>query len=109
MLPFLLVMMLVVILVASLKSWIANRKYSVAQDLALSEGSIAFSGGDARRTLPWTTYARYKETPWSFILWNPRGSSWTMFPKRMFTSLDDLNRCRCLLARNLTESRWFFG
>jgi hypothetical protein len=109
MLPSLLLMIPIVIFVGSVHSWLTNRKYSVPQDVVLSNESIVFSGAAATGTLPWTVYRRYKETPWSFILWNPSTSAWTIFPKRMFTSLDDLDRCRVLLARNLRVSRWFFA
>jgi hypothetical protein len=109
MLPFLLLMIPIVIFIGSVHSWFTNRKYSVPQNVVLSNESIVFSGAAGSGTLPWTTYTRYKETPWSFILWNPSTSAWTIFPKRMFTSLDDLNRCRVLLARYLTVSRWFFA
>lgn len=109
MLPFLLVMMLVVIVLGSLKSWFTHRRYSVPQDVELSEETIAFSGALGKGSLPWTTYTRYKETRWSFILWNHGTSVWTMIPKRVLTLDDDLRRCRVLLERRLARSRWFFG
>jgi YcxB-like protein len=96
-----------IILVFSVHAWRSNAKYSVPQGIALSEDSIAFAGADASGTVPWTSFTHYKETPWSFILW--RGSHWVMFPKRAFTSWDDLNRCRDLLHRHLQRSRWFLG
>jgi hypothetical protein len=108
-LPFFGLMIVFIMLVGSVHSWLTNRKYSVPQDIALSEDSIIFSGGDASGNVPWTAYRCYKETPWSFILWNPGKPVWTMFPKRAFSSSDDVNGCRDLLARHLTHSRWFFG
>jgi hypothetical protein len=108
-LPFFLVMMGVVILAVSSLSWLTHFKSNVEQEYALSEGSIAFSGMDGSGTLPWTACTCYKETPWSFILWNSRTSAWIMLPKRAFASEDDLSRCRALLGHHLRQSRWFFS
>jgi hypothetical protein len=108
-LPSLLVMMVVVILVFSVRAWWMHSRNAVPQELSLSPESIAFSGRDASGTLPWSVYDCFKETRWSFILWNSRTSAWTMFPKRAFTSEEDMRRCRELLSRQLQQSRWFFG
>jgi hypothetical protein len=108
-LPSLLVMNAFLILVISVNAWWTLSRGAVPQDVSLSEESIAFSSRDASGTLPWSTYPYFKETRWSFILWNRRTSGWMMFPKREFASDDDTNRCREILKRNLVESRWFFG
>lgn len=108
-LPFFGLMIAFIIFVGSVHSWLTNRKYSVPQDVALSNDSIVFSGGDASGAVGWTAFRFYKETPWSFILWNRGNPAWTMFPKRAFPSADDVQRCRDLLARHLTQSRWFLG
>jgi hypothetical protein len=108
-LPFFGLMIPFMILVGSVKSWLENRKYYAVQDVALSEDSIIFRGGDGSGTLPWTAFTRYKETPWSFIIWNPAGWRWMMFPKRAFTSPDHVQRCRDLFARHLAYSRWYLG
>ncbi len=107
--PFLFVMMAVLIVVISVYSWLSQIRHSDAQEVAISEESLIFQGALAQGALPWTAYARYKETPWSFIVWNPANSAWVMFPKRAFKSADDLRRCRELLARHLAYSRWFVG
>jgi hypothetical protein len=107
--PFLFVMMAVMTLVISVYTWRLHAKYLLPQELVLSDNSLEFSGADGQGVLPWSTYTRYKETCWSFILWNPRTSLWTMLPKRAFASRNDLERCRSLLARHLLRSRWFFG
>jgi hypothetical protein len=106
-LPFFLVLVMMIILVFSLHGWRSHAKYSVRQEIALSEESMAFASADGSSTMPWTTFAYFKETWWSFLLW--RGSNWIMFPKRAFTSWDDLSRCRDLLNRHLQRSRWFRG
>jgi hypothetical protein len=108
-LPILLVMMVVLILVLSVRAWWTHSRNAVPQELSLSAVSIAFSGPEGSGTLPWSVYHCFKETRWSFILWNSRTSAWTMFPKRAFRSEEDLRRCRELLARHLLQSRWFFG
>jgi hypothetical protein len=108
-LPSIFVMMAFLILVGSVHSWLTHSKHSPPQEVALSEESIVFSGRDASGTLPWTAYPCYRETPWSFILWNPSGGASTMLPKRAFTTSDDVQRCRDLLARHLRRSWWFIG
>jgi hypothetical protein len=107
--PFLLVMAAFLVLVITVHGWFTHRKYLTPQEMALSEDSIVFSGVDSQGSLPWTSYTRFKETPWSFIVWKPGGLAWLMLPKRMFQSADDLARCRALLARKLTNSRWYFA
>jgi len=107
--PFLLIMMVVMTLVIATHTWRLHVKYLVPQVVLLSDISIEFSGEDGQGVLPWSSYTRYKETRWSFILWNPRTSLWTMLPKRSFISTGDLEQCRALLARQLVRSRWFFG
>jgi hypothetical protein len=109
MLQFLVLMLALMILVGSAHTWWTCSRMAVSQEVALSEKSIAFSGSDAIGTLPWTAFTNYKETRWSFILWNSRTSAWTMFPKRLFTSSSDRDRCRELLGCHLQESRWFTG
>ncbi len=107
--PFLLVMTAIIILIGSLHSWLSSIKHSAPREVAISQDSIVFSGADVRGALTWTVYTRYKETPWSFILWKPRGSASTIFPKRAFASPDHLLRCRALLDQHLAKSRWFLG
>jgi hypothetical protein len=112
MLPFFFVVVLMIILIFSFHAWRLNAKYSIPQAVALSEESIAFANADGSGTLPWTNYAFYKETWWSFILWHGsvwRCSTWVMLPKRAFSCWDDVIRCRELLERHLKKSRWFRG
>jgi YcxB-like protein len=112
MVPFFLVAVTMIILIGTFHAWRSHAKYSVPQEIALSEESIAFAGADASGTLPWTTFMYYKETWWSFILWRGsfwRCSFWMAFPKRAFTSWDDVSRCRQLLEQHLRRSRWFRG
>lgn len=105
----LLPMVLIIILIVSVYAWRVHAKYVDPTEVALSERGITFAGREASGVLPWSSYARYKETLWSFILWRGGGSISTMFPKRAFRSHDDLSRARALLAQNLQRSRWFFG
>ncbi len=107
--PILLVTTAIITVIVAIYSWLTNLKYAAPQRVAISEDSIAFSGAQGQGTLPWTAYTRYKETRWSFILWNHASPVWTMFPKRAFESIDDVSRCGALLARHLVKSRWFLG
>jgi hypothetical protein len=105
--PFFLVAVAMIVTIFSVHAWRLDAKYSGAREIALFEQSIAFSGTDGSGMLPWSSFKYYKETPWSFILW--AGSHWMIFPKRVFTSWDDIGRCRDLLERHLKRSRWFVG
>jgi hypothetical protein len=110
MLPFFLLFVLMAILMFSFHSWRTHAKYLILQEVAISDESIAFASAEGSGTLPWITYAFYKETWWSFILWHGsawRCSNWVLLPKRAFASWDDLSRCRDLLERHLKRSRWF--
>jgi hypothetical protein len=107
MLPISLGIMPVVILVNSFLAWRSQAKYHGLQEAAVSQELIAFTGVDGRGTVAWTRYKFYKETPWSFIVW--QGFDSMMFPKRAFSSREDLHRFRDLLGQRLQRSRWFFG
>jgi hypothetical protein len=107
--PFILVMSTMIILITSIYHWRAHTQYLVPQKLLLSKDGIAFASRDESGVLAWTTYPLFKETRWSFILWQPRGSAWLMLPKRSFASTDDLRRCSTLLITHLRRSPWFFG
>ena len=105
--PFFLVVVTMIVMMLSIHSWRISAKYAGAQEIALSEQSMTFSGPDGSGVLPWTRFENYKETPWNFIVW--RGSHWMMLPKRAFSSWDELNRCRDILDHHLQHSRWFVG
>ena len=96
-----------IVMILLMTSWRLSAKEVGSQEITLSEQSVTFSGADGSGILPWTSFKRYKETPWSFILW--RGSHWMMLPKRAFASSDELSRCRELLDQHLKQSRWFIG
>jgi hypothetical protein len=105
--PFYLVLVTMVVLMSSIRGWLAHRKYTGLQQVALSDVSVEFAGADGTGAVPWTSFKHYKETLWSFILW--RGPIWMLLPKRAFASEDDLCRCRELLDRHLQRSGWFVG
>jgi uncharacterized membrane protein len=109
MLPATVVMAVMVIFIAAAHPWFSHTKHLIPQEMALSEESIGMASADGTSEVPWTTYTRYKETRWSFILWKGRGGVWMMLPKRAFACADDIDRCRDLLGRHLRRSRWFFG
>ena len=108
-LPFLMVLVPFMIIVVSLISWRTEKKHLGPQHGAFTDEHISFSGINGSGTTPWTSYARYKETRWSFILWCGRSSVWTMFPKRAFNTSEDVQRVRTLIGRKLKQSRWFLG
>jgi hypothetical protein len=107
MVPCFLAMMVVVIPIVAFSTWRSHKKSLGPQEVALSEDTMFFTGSDGHSALPWTSYACYKETRWSFILW--RGVLWIMFPKRSFRSPADVDRCRALLSKHLRRTRWFPG
>jgi hypothetical protein len=107
--PFLVVNTICLLLVFSVRAWLTYSQSAVPEDLSISSESIAFSSRDGCGTLPWSTYDCYKETPWSFLLWNARNSAWLMLPKRAFKSNEDTGRCREYLAQRLRQSPWFVG
>jgi hypothetical protein len=107
MLPTTLLMALMIIALASIHPWFLHKKLLTHQEVSLSADDITFASADGTSRVPWTTYARYKETRRSLLLW--KGRLWMLLPKRAFASADELDRCRALLARHLIRSRWFFG
>ena len=107
--PILVVVQAILILFITFQHWQAHAAYLGPQEWALAEESITFASRDGSGTLPWTAYTCYKETRWNFIVWNPVGSAWMLFPKRAFASADEVRLGHALLARHLRPSRWFFG
>lgn len=107
MLPMTFVMALMIIAIASVRPWFEHKKLLIPQEVVLSADSITSAAADGTGTIPWSTYRCYKETRWSFIIW--KGQLWMLLPKRAFSSLEEMTRCRALLEANLRESRWFFG
>jgi hypothetical protein len=91
------------LVVFSMQNWRLNAVHS-RSELAVSEGGIAYADADGSGRVPWSSFQYYKETPWLFIVWGGRSS--LMFPKRAFTSGDDVERFRDLLQRHLQRSRW---
>ena len=107
--PFVFVMTTMIVMLTSIYHWRAHTQYLVPQELVLSNEGIAFASRDESGILAWTIYPLFKETRWSFILWEPRSSMWLLIPKRSFASSDDLRRCEALLTTHLRRSPWFFG
>jgi hypothetical protein len=90
-------------------SWFSQGRSIPDQTVTLVKASLVVSSKDGSATLPWTTFTRYKETPWSFLVWRIRPATWLMLPKSVFPSLRAIEDCRELLARHLKRSTWFFG
>jgi YcxB-like protein len=90
-------------------SWFTHRKEHGQHTISLGKESVTVATKDGTGTLAWTTFTRYKETPWSFLVWNISPGNWLMLPKSAFPSINALEDCRELLARRLRRSTWFFG
>jgi hypothetical protein len=109
MLPALPIMAVVIIIMFAFQSWRAHLKHLIPQDVVLSEEAMFFATSEGSGTIPWTSYQHFKETRKSFILWQRGTRQWVLFPKRGFTSREDLQRARWLFEGHLRRSRWFFG
>jgi hypothetical protein len=107
MLPTTLLMAVMIIAIASVYPWFLHRRLLTPQEVSLTADAITCASADGDASVPWTAYARYKETRRSFILW--KGQVWMLVPKRAFASAEELDRCRALFATHLERSRWFFG
>jgi hypothetical protein len=108
-LPFLTVTECIVLLVATTHTWAAHVPSLRRQTVTLSDAGLTDTAGGANARLTWETPTRFKETPWSFIIWWPGTSAWTQIPKRSFLSPTDVDRCRQILAEHATPSSWFRG
>lgn len=100
-------MLVVVFFIACFISWRGERKFLKPQQIVLTSEGIEFASHDSAGRLAWNTYKYYHENRWSFFVWNPRGSLWLMFPKRVFAS-SEIDRFRDWLRTNLKASRWFY-
>ncbi|MEI8194903.1 MAG: YcxB family protein [Phycisphaerae bacterium] len=98
-----------VLMVVSVHKWFGYRIYLRRKTVSLGDTGLSESSVDGTFNLPWTTYTRYKETPWCLLLWDISSGRWQMIPKSAFDSAASLNRARELLERHLKRSTWFFG
>ena len=109
MLPFMFVMALMPLLVASTLGWLSHRGTIVEQTVNLTETSLLETSARAQSTVSWQTPTCFKETPWSFVMWWPGTPGWLQLPKRAFPTLDGVDRCREILTANARRSTWYFG
>jgi hypothetical protein len=103
-LPFLVLIVAMVPLVVATREWLAGRRVEEI-DVALREEGVTLSAMDSTATVGWEVYGRFKETPRSFIIWQPGGGGWLLLPKRLLAD-DQAARCRELLASRCTRSTW---
>jgi hypothetical protein len=94
------------IVVFSILPWRAHVKHADPEQLSLSEESVDFAGNEGKGTASWANFKYYKETRRSFIFWGPNRSGSVLLPKHVFVSAEDVQRCRALLSRHLSKSRW---
>jgi hypothetical protein len=107
-LPILVILLPIITCLITFYSWITEKSYLLPQHLVLADSGLEFRTGHEIVILPWTTYARFKESRWNFFIWKPRSSLWLMLPKRAFAGPADIDRCRSLLSQKLRRSTWFF-
>jgi hypothetical protein len=88
--------------------WLAHRGHFKRRTVRLNDASLALAESDGMSEVPWSAFAHYKETPWSFLAWKGR-QNWLLLPKSAFPSIPAQERCRELFARHLKRSTWFFG
>jgi hypothetical protein len=98
----------VVLMFVPLLWWVLERKQRVVQQLVISDAGIDFATSEMGGLVAWSTYDRYLENGWGFIIWNRQRGDWYGLPKRVFASPADLARCRELLQTHLKRSRWFW-
>ena len=106
-LPMLMGALPFILLLCTIIPWLENVTRREPEELTLSNEGLFFAQRAVGGRLAWTFFTRYRETRWSFILWNHL--SWIILPKRSFRSAADMLRTRVLLEKHLRKSWWFFG
>lgn len=106
MLPVSIVTGLVVLLVGAGHQWLEWKPYLIPMTVGISEQGLCFDSAKATSMGEWTLYDRYKETPWSFILWHSTTREWLLLPKRSFGSKAEVDKCRRIIAANVRPSTW---
>ncbi|MHC4401016.1 MAG: YcxB family protein [Planctomycetota bacterium] len=109
MVPLLVVFETMIVFVAATHAWLGHRRSLVRQTVTLTELGLSHTSVDGQTTTGWQTPTRYKETPWSFIVWWPGTQMWLLLPKRAFSTSDDVIRCREILATHAKRSAWYFS
>ena len=90
-------------------SWLGAGQYREEQTVTLGDEALTVASRDKTTLHAWETYARYKETRFSFLMWSVGSRQWLLLPKSAFDSPRAVERCRELLAAHLERSGWFFG
>jgi hypothetical protein len=85
-LPFLVVIALMVFILGATQCWLSH--FRVEQTVTLSDTAISEVSAGGQSVMNWETPTRFKETPWSFIVWWPRTQGWLQLPKRAFSTVD---------------------
>ena len=95
------------VMIVAMRLWSRHRSWR--SNIELNEEEIFENSerGETRST--WGSFRWYKETPWSFLIWNNKPKCWLMFPKSAFQSRNDVFACRELIASKLKKSTWFIG
>lgn len=106
--PMMLIGSILMAFVLATQFWLSRRGQFKRRTVRLSETSLTLSENDGTSEVPWSRFARYKETPWSFLAWKGQ-HDWLLLPKSVFPSIPAQERCRELFARHLKRSTWFFG
>ena len=96
-------------LASSAASWLGAGQFREEQSVTLGDEGLTVSSRDKVTIQTWDTYARYKETRFSFLMWSVSSRNWLLLPKSAFDSLQSVEKCRDLLAAHLTRSTWFFA
>jgi hypothetical protein len=90
-------------------SWTLHTRSLRQRTITLGATSLSIRSNDGAFTVPLSAYSAFKETRWSFLLWDRFSRSWLLLPKTAFPSVDSIDRCRELLSKHLKHSTWFFG
>ncbi|MEN6498529.1 MAG: YcxB family protein [Thermoguttaceae bacterium] len=108
--PFIIIMAVMPVFVGATHAWFGHFRILVLQNVSLSEQGLSHTSVDGHAVISWQTPTCYKETPWSFILWWPGNTgAWMLLPKRAFSTLDAIDRCRQILSSHAKSSTWYFG
>jgi FtsH-binding integral membrane protein len=106
MLPIITAMMAIVLPVTAFITWRSHTKFLPPRQFVLSAERIGIAEPGGTGFIPWTRFKYWRETQSCFLIW--KGQQWDMFPKRVFASPADIEKCRTFLQQNLKRSRWFF-
>jgi hypothetical protein len=108
MLPFLVFAAVFGFFLFTTHDWLRHRRAIRTQTVIVAEKGFMCESSLGHVAYSWDQPMSFKETPWSFLIWQSGTGFWLLLPKRVFQSSGSIDTCRKILCSRAKRSTWFF-